>query len=256
MSGLIRFFDTALNEYQGGQDFIAAWDAASGNFRAGFPSPVNDLQFQTGPSAADIGGAGTEEVIGGTSSLDLNALDAGTGAPFSQAWPKLTSDWVVATPLIGTFGTFDTDAGARKVVVSLTRAGTLFAYGTDAPACSSGSWPRFHHDNANSGDLRSDAVSPGKPYGLSLSGHNLAFRAPGDDLLCGRATKYEIAQSNDPITANNFDFAESLGSGPAPTAAGTTQSIKLPPQSKRFVAIRAVDDQGNVGQPGAVDTGG
>jgi hypothetical protein len=256
VSGLIRFFDTALNEYQGGQDFIAAWNAASGNLRSGFPSPVNDLQFLTGPSAADIGGGSAEEVIGGTSSLDLNALDAGTGAPFSQAWPKLTSDWMTANPLIGTFGTFDTDAGARKVVVALTRSGTLFAYGTDAAACSPGSWPRFHHDNANSGDLRRDAALPGKPYGFSLSGRNLTFHAPGDDLLCGAAAKYEIAQSNDPITAANFENAESLGSGPVPTAAGTTQTIKLPAQFDRFVAIRAIDDQGNVGPLGVVDLGG
>ena len=51
-AGVIRALDLAVNEYQGGQDFVAAWDATTGQFRPGLPAPVNDLQFLTGPSVA------------------------------------------------------------------------------------------------------------------------------------------------------------------------------------------------------------
>ena len=37
---------------------------------------MNDLQFLTGPSVGDIDGNGqTEEVVGGSASLDLQAYD-------------------------------------------------------------------------------------------------------------------------------------------------------------------------------------
>jgi hypothetical protein len=152
-TGLIRALDVAANEYQGGQDFVAAWDATTGQFRPGWPSPVNDLQFLTGPSVADVDGRAGEEILGGTASLDLNALNA-AGAPASTAWPKLTTDWSVTNPVIGTFGTRATDPAARKVVVHATRSGYVFAYRTPAASDAPASWPRFHHDNANSGWLR------------------------------------------------------------------------------------------------------
>ena len=84
--------------------------------------------------------------------------------------PKLSSGWMVANPLIGSFGTTDTDPAARKTIVSMTRDGVLFAYKTTAPSCSPGSWPRFHHDNANSGDYDRDAVDPGAPFALVTAG--------------------------------------------------------------------------------------
>ena len=39
-------------------------------------------------------------------------------------------------------------------MVDVTRSGLINAYATDAPACAPASSPRFHHDNANSGDYR------------------------------------------------------------------------------------------------------
>jgi uncharacterized repeat protein (TIGR01451 family) len=251
-TGAIRALDAAANEYQGGQDFVAAYDPTTGQFRSGFPSPVNDLQFLTGPSVGDLDGLPGEEIVGGTASLDLYGMNQ-AGQPLDpSAWPKLTSDWTVADPVIGSLGTTDTDASARKVVVSLTRNGTVLAYGTDAPSCSASSWPRFHHDNASSGDFARDAVSPGKPYDAALAGNNVSFKAPGDDLLCGTANHYEVVQSNTPITGANFSSAEPVAGAPAPQAPGTTQSLSLPANPKRFLAIRAVDEQGNVGRPAVV----
>jgi uncharacterized repeat protein (TIGR01451 family) len=250
-AGVIRAADLGINEYQGGQDFLSAWTPDTGEFRPGFPTPVNDLSFLTGPSVADIDGLPGEEIVGGTASLDFYGFNA-AGTQATQAWPKLSSDWTVANPAVGTLGTTDTDSSARKVVVAMTRAGNVFAYSTAAPACSPGSWPRFHHDNADSGDYSRDAVSPGKPTGASLSGNSVSFTAPGDDLLCGTANHYEIVQSNSPITASNFSSADPVSGAPTPTAAGTTQSFSLPASPDAYIAVRAVDDQGNVGRPAVV----
>lgn len=255
-SGLLRALDVVLPEYQGGQDFVAAWDPSTAQFRTGFPGPVNDLQFLTGPTVADIDGTGAEEVIAGTASMDLAAFNSG-GSPVSSAWPKLTSDWTVAMPLIGSWGTKDTDGDARKVVVNLTRSGYVNAYSTAAPACSPGSWPRFHHDNANSGHYGRDAVLPGVPDSEQLSPDKtqLSFVAPGDDLLCGVVDHYEAVTSGGSINASNFDSKEPLGGEPAPVDPGQSQTYDLPATAKRFVAIRAVDEEGNVGRIVVVDRG-
>ena len=148
-------------------------------------------------------------------------------------WPKLTSDWMVASPLVGSFGDSE-----RKVVVALTRSGTMLAYRTGAPACSPSSWPRFHHDEANSGDMRRDATPPGAPTALRLEGKTLRFASPGDDLLCGRPAAYEISTDS-----RTFERVSA-----EPVAAGETASVAL--QSKpKAVSVRAVDEQGNVGRP-------
>ncbi len=170
-AGIVRALDLVLPEYQPtGQDFVAGWNTATGQFKAGFPAAVNDLQFLTGPSIADIGGLPGEEIIEGTASKDLVALSA-EGTPTDPTrWPKATTDWTVASALVGSFGTLDTDDDATKVVVSATRSGYLSAYATDGDACSASSWPRFHHDNANSGDYSRDAVLPGRPYEAAVTG--------------------------------------------------------------------------------------
>jgi hypothetical protein len=140
-------------------------------------------------------------------------------------------------------------------VVALTRAGTMLAYDTDAPPCPLGSWPRFHHDNANSGDYRRDAVAPGKPVDATLSGRTVTFTAPGDDLLCGTADHYELVTSNAPIAGGDFADAEALPGAPDPEVAGTEQSFELPAGVQAFVALRAVDEQGNPGRPVVFRTG-
>ena len=177
-AGLLRALDLALPENQPtGQDYIAAWDTSTGQFRPNFPQTQNDLSFLTGPSIADIDGLPGEEVLSGSASLDLNAYNAaGLAVP---GWPKLTTDWTIANPLIGSFGTLDTDSAAQKVVIGMTRSGYLNAYATAAPACSPGSWPRFHHDNANSGDYSRDAVLPGKPLDLATASGNITLQGSG-----------------------------------------------------------------------------
>jgi hypothetical protein len=137
-------------------------------------------------------------------------------------------------------------------VLSITRAGDLAAYSTGAPACSPGSWPRFHHDLANSGDIRRDAVAPGRPTDAKVLGSALIFKAPGDDLLCGAPSKYELVTSDVPIRDGDFGAA-AVVTPPKPATAGESQTLDLPFALRRYVAVRAVDDAGNVGRPALVD---
>ena len=198
-AGILRALDLGLAEYQGGQDFTGVWNASSGQFHPGFPATQNDLSFLTGPSVADVDNVPGDDVLSATASLDLNAFNAQTGEYVDPTrWPKLTGDWAVAQPLIGSFGQLETDSATHNRVIQLTRAGTLFAFDTPAPACPLGSWPRFHHDNASSGDFSRDAVSPGKPMDAQVLGNTLAFKAPGDDLLCGTVDHYELVTSDVP----------------------------------------------------------
>jgi hypothetical protein len=213
---------------------------------------VNDLQFLTGPSVSDIDPtAPGQEILEGSASMDLNAFTA-AGTEVS-GWPKMTTDWTIANPTVGSFGTLDTDAAAHKVVIGLTRSGYINAYTTAAPACSPSAWPRFHHDNANSGDAQRDATLPGAPYNANVANGAISFRAPGDDLMCGTADHYELVTSDQPITAQNFADATSLSGAPGPAAPGTKESFAPSAGVKRYVAIRAVDEQGNVGRPLSVD---
>jgi Subtilase family len=250
VAGLIRALDVVAPDYQkGGQDFTAAWNANSGQFAPGFPAVNNDLSFITGQVVGDVTGAApAQEVLAGTASQDLQAFNA-EGSPASSAWPKLTGDWLVATPVLGSLGTIDTSTTAKKDVVSLTRSGTLAVYSTPASACSPSSWPNFHHDIANSGDYTRDAVSPGVPLHATVANKVLTWTAPGGDLMCGAASTYQIVTSPNPITPENFAAATPLSGAPTPAAAGTTQSYPLPRTAQRYLAIRAIDEQGNIGLP-------
>jgi hypothetical protein len=215
---------------------------------------MNDLQFLTGPAIGQITASGGQDVVEGSSSLDLQAYDA-AGLPAGPAWPKLTGDWTVATPTLGSFGTFDTSPAAHKVLVSITRSGTLSVYNTAAPVCSPSSSPRFHHDNWSSGDYSVDAIDPGKPYNVARGGSTITFNAPGGNLMCGRAARYQLVTSNRPITPENFASAKRLTGAPHAAAAGARQSLTVPAGVERYVAIRAVDQAGNLGLPAVIDTG-
>jgi hypothetical protein len=161
---------------------------------------------------------------------------------------------MVTNPVIGSFGALETSASTHNVVGAMTRRGTLFVYDTPAPACPLGSWPRFHHDNANSGTLDRDAVSPGAISGAKVLGTSLVFTAPGDDLLCDKVHHYEVVTSDVPVNATDFSGAAQLTPPPAQLAApGAPQSLNLAFALRRYVAVRAVDDQGNVGRLALVD---
>jgi hypothetical protein len=84
---------------------------------------------------------------------------------------------------------------------------------------------------------------------VKLSGRTLSFVAPGDDLLCGKAKRYELFEPQ-VIAAGGGSKrtgAAAAASLPAPVAAGQPQSFTLPGTGNAAIGIRAVDDQGNAG---------
>jgi hypothetical protein len=93
------------------------------------------------------------------------------------------------------------------------------------------------------------------PFGAKRSGETLTFRAPGDDLLCGTATRYQVVTSSTRIRPATFGDAQQLSGAPVPKQAGASQTYTIPGRAERYLAIRAVDDQGNVGRPLVVDLG-
>ena len=123
-AGVIRALDVAVNgEQKGGQDFILGWNAASGQFSTGYPAPVNDLGFLTGETVGDITGQAPPRRWWAAPPRWTSRHSTPPGQPASSAWPKLSGDWVVATRTLGAFGTLDSDAGAHKDVVTITRSG-------------------------------------------------------------------------------------------------------------------------------------
>src|SRR5204863_160275 len=133
----------------------------AGPFLAGWPAKLAIVNSELLPVVGE--GVTGYPVVGGASCPSGGSGPKIGAMPYNAAgaelarWPKLTTDWTVANPTIGSFGTLDTDPSARKVVFGLTRSGYVNAYATKAHSCSPSAWPRFHHDNANSGDYERDA---------------------------------------------------------------------------------------------------
>jgi len=80
---------------------------------------------------------------------------------------------------------------------------------------------------------------------------NLIWTAPGDDGGVGKATRYEAKFSQSTITSANWDTATDLVNEPLPSSAGAAEGFKtddqLSPGTTYYFAIRAVDEQDNMG---------
>jgi hypothetical protein len=66
----------------------------------------------------------------------------------------------------------------------------------------------------------------------------------GDDLLCGTPARYEIV-SGGAVTRSDAE----------PEPAGSPQQVSLPAGHGPRVALRAVDEAGNVGPRAVIDAG-
>ena len=224
------------------QHLIGAFDAASGAALPAFPAVTDDYQFLSSSTVARVApGSTSNQVVAGTGLGLLHAYDGATGRDVS-GFPKHTGGWLYAPATLSHDGR----------LADITREGFLFEWSTGAPACQP-EWPGFRHDQQHSGNYDRDGTPPSAATGLRDTGNVLRFVAPGDDGPCGTvAGRYDVAVSDAPITARTFAAARRVTSGvPKPAAPGTQQSVKLP--AGRYVAVRAVDDAGNVGPLATLD---
>jgi hypothetical protein len=219
---------------------IGAFNGNSGAPLPNYPTITDDYQFLSASTIAKVDGlpTPTNQVLAQTGLGLLHAYDGVTGQDVS-GFPKVTGGWLFAPAALSDDGR----------MAGITREGYLFEWGSQAAACQA-QWPSYRHDPHSSGNYDRDGTPPGTPANLKLEGGQLTFTAPGDDgPKCGTATRYEVVKSDTPITPQGFGSAEPVtGSGvPAPATAGTKQGLLVPTPGRRYLALRAVDDAGNVG---------
>jgi hypothetical protein len=246
--GLGKLLDLLLPDDQLLSDNqLAVYDPASpshGQLPA-FPREVNDLQFLSTPSSADIDGSGGEAVLVGSAYSDLHAFRADGSEPGvttldPKGWPKFTAGWTVVAPAVG-----DMKGDGSRVVASTTREGQLFVWSTGAKDCSPATWPEWGHDGWNTNLAGFDATRPARISDLKATGSGrtaqLSWSAVGDDARCGKAAAYDVRVSPDPITDASFATAQRLTVA-APKATGSAESFSVTlPAGARYVAVRVAD---------------
>jgi hypothetical protein len=159
-TGLGRALAVVLPDQQlNADDHVSAWTATTGKYMPGYPHHMEELQFLTGPSIADVGGAPgvrtPPEIVEGSAGYFVHAYD-GTGTE-PLGWPKFTGGWHVANAAIG-----DVDGDGLNEVVTLTREGNLYVWDTTAPVGPE-EWPKKRHDLRNTGNYEEPAGQTGNP---------------------------------------------------------------------------------------------
>jgi hypothetical protein len=236
-TGLRRLLDLLLPDQQLlREDQVDSWNAQTGTFDVGFPQRMNDLMFFNTPAIADVNGDGRAEVLQSSSMYDMRAY--GLGGIVPSGWPKFTGGWSDSTPAVGDFN----GDGLMDLAVT-TREGDLLVWKTQGAACQTREWPKYQHDLHNSGNYATDAEPPAVVGGLkaALTGDHLTltWRAPGDNANCGTAKRYVVRVNGDVVSSGV----------PAPSSAGSTQSMQIPAAHLRSVTVQGQDAAGNMGIP-------
>ena len=247
-------------------------DPRNGTYLPGYPVATDDFQLLSQPVVAKVDDRGDgRHALTGTGLYQLHAYGAAGAEP--EGWPKFLGGWVQSTPAVG-----DLSGDGQLDVVAFTREGWAFAWGTTAPACSSGEtttnaeWWTFAHDEHGTANYGHDARPPSRPGALTVrragADLRLTFAGSGDDLHCGSAAAYEAVGSNSGVASGaDFERARRLevedGASSARRAGGRAaqadESVTITVKgAARFgrVAIRAVDDAGNVSYVRAARTPG
>jgi subtilase family protein/VCBS repeat protein len=227
---------------------IQAWNAQTGASLPSFPQAVEDYQLLSSPVVADVSDSPGNEILVGTGLYYLRNFNVagieGTG------FPKFTGGWIFASPAIG-----DVDGDGKLEITTMTREGNMFVWDTDSSACGTNDeWWTSRHDEWNTGAYGTDSRPPGTPRALTASstgsGLTLQWTAPGDDWLCGTASKYRVITSNSPIEhPTDGTVVGEFNAG----AAGSTESQTVANPGK-FVAVLYKDENGNWGHLASTST--
>lgn len=217
-AGLGRLLDANLPAMQiPADDQITVWDE-TGAIVSGFPRQMNDMQFFSAPTAADVDGDGEPELLQGSGGWELHAVSL--EGKEAAGWPKFTGGWSVSPPAAA-----DLDGDGRLEIAHVTREGYLFVWHTDAPECGPRPWPLFQHDAWNTGNAETDATPPGSPGGVRFDSTVPALRLrlermPGDDLYCGDTADFDVRWSEVPVTEESFAGARRVAQVRALAAPG------------------------------------
>jgi hypothetical protein len=222
---------------------VQGWNAQTGAELPSFPQAVEDYQLLSSPVVADVSDAPGRELLVGTGLYYLRDINAegieGTG------FPKFTGGWLFATPAVG-----DVDGDGKLEIMTMTREGNAFMWDTSSPACGTNDeWWTSRHDEWNTGAYGTDTRPPGTPTGLTATatggGIALHWTAPGDDWLCGTASKYRLIESTNPIE-HPTDGTVVGDFGAAPAGSSESRTIANP-GSNVFFAVLYQDENGNWG---------
>jgi len=212
---------------------------------------VEDMPMLLAPVAADLDNDGSSEVIAGGAGNLVHAFALNGGE--AAGWPKYTQKWVTGTAAVG-----DIDADGLLEIVLPTHEGFLYAWETAGISCIDGrpnsDWPRFQHDERNTGFYGADVLPPADIADLEAKriGRDLVqitFTAPGDNWACGRASIYDVRFSQDRIDLGDPEaFAEAIRAEevPRPSTAGTWESIVVQGPGAAVLAVQAADEEGNL----------
>jgi subtilisin family serine protease len=165
----------------------------------------------------------------------------------------------------GTFPTlFDLDGdGMTEVLAGSTLDRVLFVYdtGQGSAAASLQPWPTFRGSFQRTGSVLNrgatpelDQTPPGGVSDLSAAANGagtarLRWTAPGDDGAVGTARRYELRRSTSPIDPGNFTSGTAVAT-PPPHSGGTPENLDVSGLLEgvtHYFALRAIDDNGNVG---------
>jgi hypothetical protein len=218
---------------------VQAWDPDTGQFVPNYPRATDDFQLVTQPSIAKVGGSGKgRQALVGTGLYQLHAYGESGAEP--DGWPKFVGGWLFATASIG-----DVDGNGKLDVTTLTREGWSFVWKTDVPACggTNAEWWTFHHDEHSTANYGHDGRPPARPVKLKrrvrAGNLELSFRAPGDDMFCGKVARYEVRAGR-----RNLKLAKAAIVEPR-----KRQTLVVPGGAKRRgkLTIRAFDEANNAG---------
>lgn len=204
------------------------------------PAGIADLAAATGSAAGTITlrftAPGDDDTTGTATRYDLRRSTA----------PLTAATWDTATPV--------TSPPAPRAGGTLESATVTGLKGET----------RFHFavravdEAGNTGPLSNDAAADTAPVapaaivdltaGTTMSGSTatvtLTWTAPGDDGMEGQATAYDVRYATSPITAATF-AAATVVAAPAPSVAGTAQTVGIPglhESTTYYFAVKTVDD--------------
>ena len=147
------------------------------------------------------------------------------------------------------------DDGSVALLDTTAGGGMLLSLDTDGDGLSNQDLPADTADVVTVDYVPPGSVTDLAATAISSGSVTLAWTAPGDDDSLGRAERYEVRYSTEPLTEANWDYSREAGSAMSPQQAGSVEQLQvagLEPGSTYYFAVRARDDAWQSGSPSNV----